>query len=80
MSTTVASLVRKARRGGDDSVALMAAHAPAGRTATQAPEASAPEAAPVAEPVPAEEAPAEQAAEPVAEAEAVAEAPEKAEE
>jgi small subunit ribosomal protein S16 len=33
MSTTVASLVRTARRGGDDSVALMAADSPAGRTA-----------------------------------------------
>jgi small subunit ribosomal protein S16 len=68
MSTTVASLVRKARRGGDDSVALVTAETPAGRTATPAAPEAAPAAAPVAEP------PAESAAETAVEAEP-AEAP-----
>jgi small subunit ribosomal protein S16 len=73
MSTTVASLVRKARRGGDDSVALMAADSPAGRTApardagepASAPSPS-PAAADVAEPAAAAAEPAATVAEPVA--------------
>lgn len=95
MSTTVASLVRKARRGGDDKVALMTADAPAGRTAGTAAAESAPESesAPVAveeAPAAVAETPAEEpatepvaaaeAAEPVAEAsDETAEEPEKSE-
>lgn len=69
MTTTVASLVRKARRGGDDAVALKTADTVAGRTAT--PPAAAASAPPAEEP--AAEAPAEAAAEegePSAEADA----------
>jgi small subunit ribosomal protein S16 len=66
MSTTVASLVRKARRGGDDSVALMAADSPAGRTAP-ARDAGEPASAPSPSPAAADEAePAAAAAEPAA--------------
>jgi small subunit ribosomal protein S16 len=87
MSTTVASLVRKARRGGDDSVALKASDSPSGRTAPAAPpEVAAKEApaaaAPAAESPPAEasaaEAPAAEA--PAAELPAVESAGEAAEE
>lgn len=72
MSTTVASLVRKARRGGDDTVALTTAGTAPGGTAA-APEAAAapattPETAPPAEAESAVEDPAEAA--PPAEAEA----------
>lgn len=80
MSTTVASLVRKARRGGDDSVALIEASAPAGRTAVPASAASTPAPAPAAAEEPPAEEPAAEAAEPSAGAEAEAEAPEKTEE
>lgn len=72
MSTTVASLVRKARRGGDDSVALVTAETPAGRTATPVEavaEAPAKAAAPAEAAEPAAEEPVAESTEaPVAEA------------